>query len=363
MVSTPSYDPNLLSGHDTADGPEELQRGSARRRRRADAQPGHPRETYPPGLDVQARHRRRRAGERQVHAGQPGRQRRRSSTCRRRRPPCRTRTAARAAERPGDADRRAARTPATPRSARSASTSGDDALREQAAEVRLRAGASRCRCAAPPATFPDDPNAPQTAQSAIGQYDVRATPLQMAMVAAAIANRGVAHEALPGAARCAAPTCRCSTTTKPQSLGTAMSPQIARRSSPTMMVDGRRRRHRHQRPDPRRPGGRQDRHRAAGRRPPPARVVHLVRAGRHDPQVAVAVIVENGGDAAEISGNGLAAPIAQRGHAGGARADDATRAPTVTARRPLPAASSGSPSAAWARCGAAQDECSAATSP
>ncbi len=39
--------------------------------------------------------------------------------------------------------------------------------------------------------FPENPNAPQTAQSAIGQFDVRATPLQMAMVAAAVANRGV----------------------------------------------------------------------------------------------------------------------------------------------------------------------------
>ena len=36
-----------------------------------------------------------------------------------------------------------------------------------------------------PSGFPEDPNPPQTAQSAIGQFDVRATPLQMAMVAAA----------------------------------------------------------------------------------------------------------------------------------------------------------------------------------
>lgn len=39
--------------------------------------------------------------------------------------------------------------------------------------------------------FPDDPDAPQTALSAIGQYEVRVTPLQMAMVAAAIGNGGV----------------------------------------------------------------------------------------------------------------------------------------------------------------------------
>jgi peptidoglycan glycosyltransferase len=39
--------------------------------------------------------------------------------------------------------------------------------------------------------FPEDANEPQAGQSAIGQYDVRATPLQMAMVAAGIANQGV----------------------------------------------------------------------------------------------------------------------------------------------------------------------------
>ncbi len=39
-------------------------------------------------------------------------------------------------------------------------------------------------------SVPADLNAPQAAQAAIGQYDVRTTPLQMAMVAAGIANRG-----------------------------------------------------------------------------------------------------------------------------------------------------------------------------
>ena len=39
--------------------------------------------------------------------------------------------------------------------------------------------------------FPADPDAPQTAMSAIGQYEVRVTPLQMAMVSAAVANGGV----------------------------------------------------------------------------------------------------------------------------------------------------------------------------
>jgi penicillin-binding protein A len=41
-----------------------------------------------------------------------------------------------------------------------------------------------------PSRFPASPDAPQTALSAIGQYEVRATPLQMALVSAAIANGG-----------------------------------------------------------------------------------------------------------------------------------------------------------------------------
>ena len=39
--------------------------------------------------------------------------------------------------------------------------------------------------------FPSDPDAPQTALSAIGQYEVTVTPLQVAMLSAAVANDGV----------------------------------------------------------------------------------------------------------------------------------------------------------------------------
>ncbi|WP_062517503.1 peptidoglycan D,D-transpeptidase FtsI family protein [Demequina gelatinilytica] len=42
-----------------------------------------------------------------------------------------------------------------------------------------------------PSVLPDDPDEAQTAMSSIGQFDDRATPLQMAMVAAGIANDGV----------------------------------------------------------------------------------------------------------------------------------------------------------------------------
>lgn len=42
-----------------------------------------------------------------------------------------------------------------------------------------------------PSTFPTGLNPPQEAQSAIGQYDVRVTPLQVAMMSSAVANDGV----------------------------------------------------------------------------------------------------------------------------------------------------------------------------
>jgi peptidoglycan glycosyltransferase len=42
-----------------------------------------------------------------------------------------------------------------------------------------------------PSGFPSDPSQAQLAQSSIGQFDVRVTPLQIAMISAAIANGGV----------------------------------------------------------------------------------------------------------------------------------------------------------------------------
>ncbi|MFZ0530404.1 MAG: penicillin-binding protein 2 [Propionicimonas sp.] len=70
---------------------------------------------------------------------------------------------------------------------------GDESLRDQAESfgfgtkflTDLKAAASR---------FPEELDSAQTAMSAIGEYEVAASPLQMAMVAAAIANDGVVME-------------------------------------------------------------------------------------------------------------------------------------------------------------------------
>ena len=159
--------------------------------RQAAAQPGARRDV-PAGLDVQGRHRGRGAGERASTRRTPRSRRRRRSTCR-------TRTADLAELRRhepaagGKVDPRArrCRSPATPPSPTSASTSATtrsasrprSSASTRASSVPLRAATSR--------SSPADLDAPQTAQAAIGQFDVRATPLQMAMVGAGVANDGV----------------------------------------------------------------------------------------------------------------------------------------------------------------------------
>ena len=67
---------------------------------------------------------------------------------------------------------------------------GADALRTQARKFGFESSFDVPMTAAT-SRYPEDPDDAQTAMSAIGQFDVAATSLQMAMVTAAIANQGV----------------------------------------------------------------------------------------------------------------------------------------------------------------------------
>ncbi len=69
-------------------------------------------------------------------------------------------------------------------------TLGAAALREQAAKFGF-GDQLTVPMRVTPSTVPAKLDEPQLAQSAIGQFEVKATPLQMAMVAAAIGNEGV----------------------------------------------------------------------------------------------------------------------------------------------------------------------------
>ena len=184
---------------------------------------------------------------------------------------------------------------------------GDDALRKQAEAFGFNKGYS-IPLPVVPSIFPNNLDAPLTAQAAIGQYDVRATATQMAMVAAGVADQGlvmtpylVAQEQAPDLSVLSA--------TQPEVLSRAVSPSVAadltdmmvavvsegtgaNAAIPGVTVAGK-------------TGTAQD-----GRRPP--HVWFMAFAPAQDPKVAVAVIVENGGRLGEqATGGAVAAPIAR----------------------------------------------------
>ncbi len=158
--------------------------------------------------------------------------------------------------------------------------------------------------------FPAHPDLPQTALSAIGQYDVAATPLQMAMVAAGIANGGtVMRPYLVDEVR--APDVSVLDKTSPEPLtSNAVSASVAHDltqmmiavvdhgTGTTAQIPGMK------------VAGKTGTAQSAPNRPPYAWFVSFAPAD--NPQVAVAVIVEDAGVARNaISGSGLAAPIAK----------------------------------------------------
>ena len=157
--------------------------------------------------------------------------------------------------------------------------------------------------------FPEDPDEPQTAQSAIGQFDVRATPLQMAMVAAAVANRGVLMSPyLIQEVR--APDLSVLDSTRPKELGTAVSPQTAATLAQmlTEVVDAGT--GTNAQIEGVKVAGKTGTAQQGTNRKPHAWFVSFAPSDT-DARVAVAVVVEEGADAPEVSGNQLAAPIAR----------------------------------------------------
>ena len=154
----------------------------------------------------------------------------------------------------------------------------------------------------------DDDDA-QTALSAIGQYDVRVTPLQVAMVSAALANGGTLMQPYL-VARVRTPDLSVAVETDPEEIGTPISRSTAD-SLRDMMVgvvqDG-------TGTSAQIPGvqvaGKSGTAGTTADAAPHAWFTSFAPAD--DPQVVVAVIVENGGDAGnEATGGRVAAPIAR----------------------------------------------------
>ena len=154
--------------------------------------------------------------------------------------------------------------------------------------------------------FPQGLNAPQTAQSAIGQFDVRATPLQMAQVAAAVANNGrimrpyLVEEVL-------APDLSTLEQTEPDEQGrafgadtandlTAMMEEVVKAGTGTRAQI---------------PGVRVAGKTGTAQNAGPSHAWFIGFAPADDPKIAIAVIVENGGGDDRGTGGRVAAPVAK----------------------------------------------------
>lgn len=159
--------------------------------------------------------------------------------------------------------------------------------------------------------FPADADPPQTVLSAIGQYEVAATPMQMAMVAAGIANNGTVMKPYL-VSETDSPDLDVLSKTTPEKLPNqpAISPSVAKQVTAMMVqvVDN------GTGTTAQIPGvkvaGKTGTAQSEASRPPYAWFVSFAPAD--DPQVAVAVLIQDAGVARDqISGGGLAAPIAK----------------------------------------------------
>ncbi|WP_104128766.1 penicillin-binding protein 2 [Cryobacterium sp. Y57] len=159
-------------------------------------------------------------------------------------------------------------------------------------------------------TYPRGLDDPQTAQSAFGQFNVTATPLQMAMVSGAIANGGVVMA--PNLVQeILAPNLSAIQTFEATELGRVMSEETAATIT-AMMVNGVQ--------DGAASNARIDGVDVAGKTgtaqngsTDPFTLWFTGFAPANDPQYAITVLVENGGGEGQTGfGNKLAAPVAKK---------------------------------------------------
>ena len=186
---------------------------------------------------------------------------------------------------------------------------GNDAMAEQAEKFGFNDTSLEDLGGQAPSLYPRDMDAPQTAMSGIGQSSVTATPLQMAMVVAAIANDGdVMRPYVVDEVR--APNLSVLDRTEPQSISKAISSTTADELTAMMVAtveDGT--------ASPAQipgieVGGKTGTAQSAAGRPPYAWFVSFAPAD--DPKVAVAVLVQSSDTSPdEIGGGRLGGPIAK----------------------------------------------------
>jgi penicillin-binding protein A len=144
--------------------------------------------------------------------------------------------------------------------------------------------------------------------SSIGQKDVAMTPLQNAMVAATIANQGVTMQPfLVSSLR--APDLATISTTAPQQQRRAVSPQVAAKLRDLMVAAEQNTQQRGAIPGVQIASKTGTAEHGPDPRNTPPHAWYIAFAPAQAPKVAVAVLVENGGDRLSATGGAVAAPI------------------------------------------------------
>ncbi|MDQ5855596.1 MAG: penicillin-binding transpeptidase domain-containing protein, partial [Actinomycetota bacterium] len=186
---------------------------------------------------------------------------------------------------------------------------GEQVLRRQAEDFGIGRADLTVPMPVAASTIGDIPDTAALQQSSIGQRDVALTPLQNAMVVAAIANRGVVmqpHLISQIQSQDLQPV----ETTNPDRIGTAIDPSVAQTLTELMVNN-------------------ENSYSGSGKitgvqiaaktgtaehgsdpKTTPPHVWYVAFAPADDPQVAIAVVVEDGGDRdLEATGGSRAAPI------------------------------------------------------
>lgn len=186
---------------------------------------------------------------------------------------------------------------------------GQDALRAQAEKFGF--GRSlRIPLPVTASSFPTNLDPPQLAYSAIGQFDVRVTPLQMAMVSAAIANGGVLMKPTV-VARVRSADLKVVETTAPTEQARPISRQVAEELRTMMLAVVQNGTGTRAQIDGVDVAGKTGTAESAAGRPPHAWFTAFASGRGGD--IAVAVVVEDGGKLGdEAFGGTVAAPIAKK---------------------------------------------------
>ncbi len=184
---------------------------------------------------------------------------------------------------------------------------GADALQKQAEAFGFNHSFTVPMTAAT-SKFPSPLDVPQTALSAIGQYDVRSTALQMAMVAAALGNNGVVMNPFL-VNTLLAPDLSVLEQTRATQFGRAVSPAVAQEVADMMVQVVQNGTGKNARIPGVKVAGKTGTAQTGNNNPAVAWFVSF--APSQNAQVAVAVIVEDSPKNSDISGGALAAPVAK----------------------------------------------------